>query len=279
MKLKRIRIKSPAKINLFLAVTGRRENGYHNLSTVMQTVSLYNEVTLQKSDKTEVIFSTPFAGVSNAEKALNLLSKRARRPLNCRVSIKEKIPTLSGLGGSSSDAAAVLVGANKLFELGLSDEELMEVGLGVGADVPFLIKGGIALCEGVGEEITPLSSLPKCFILACRPPQGNKTPEVFARFKEAGEFSLSPKEEFLKALEKGDLKELCKTLRNDLSPFAGKESERLCERLKEEGALTALMTGSGSAVFGVFLSRKQRNKAYRALKREENVKIFKLKAI
>ncbi len=280
MKLKRIKIKAPAKINLFLAVTGRRENGYHNLSTVMQTISLYNEIKLEKAEKTEVIFSSgPFSGVSNAEKALIVLSERVGKPLNCRIKIKERIPTLSGLGGSSSDAAAVLVGANKLFSLGLTDEELMETGFKIGADVPFLIKGGIALCEGVGEEITPIKPLPDCFVLVARPKTGNKTPEVFSRFREEGEFSHSPKEEFLKALEEENLSAICSSLRNDLSPFAGEESDSLRKVMMEKGAIAAVLTGSGSAVFALFSTRKQRNKAYKSLKKLEGVKAFKVKAI
>ncbi len=280
MKLKRIRIKSPAKINLFLAVTGRRENGYHNLSTVMQTISLYNEVKLQKAEKTEVVFSSGcFEGVSNAQKALNALSERVGKPLNCRIEIKERIPTMSGLGGSSSDAAAVLVGANKLFSLGLTEKELMETGLKIGADVPFLIRGGIALCEGVGEEITPIKPLPKCYILVARPKGGNKTPEIFARFREKGEFSKSPKEEFLKALEEGNLSSLCSSLRNDLSPFAGEESDNLRKIMIENGAETAVLTGSGSAVFGIFSNRRDRNRAYLSTKRIEGVKAFKVKAL
>ena len=207
------------------------------------------------------------------------LSERVSKPLNCKITVKEKIPTASGLGGSSSDAAAVLSGVNKLFALGLSEEELMEIGLKIGADVPFLINGSIALCEGIGEEITPIKPLPRCYILIARPEEGNKTPEVFSRFREKGEFSISPKEEFLKALEENDLKGICSLLRNDLSPFAGKESERLVELMKQNGALSALLTGSGSAVFGIFDSAAKRNEAYRALRKNKNVKVFKVKAL
>ena len=180
-------------------------------------------------------------------------------PHNVHIDLKKRIPVSAGLAGGSADAAAVLVGLNEFFKCGLSLEELRKLGLQLGADVPFCLTGGTALCEGVGEIITKLPDMPDCYILIAKPLRGMSTPKAFALYDEYdGTLPQVDNAAAVKALTDGDLDTLCLHMANKLQPIT--EScvgtvRHLAEKFLEHGAKAACMSGSGTSVFGVFDSR------------------------
>ncbi len=276
-----IRLKAFAKVNYGLSVKGVRDDGYHEVATVMQSVSLADEVGLQRADEGFGLAIEPEeTDVGPLEKntvyrAWLLLCKEAGRELPARVRLSKKIPSGAGLGGASADAAAVLVGANELFGLGLSGEKLRGLGVRVGADVPFCISGGTALGEGIGEVLTPLPAPPAHALLVAKPQGGAETARIYNAHDETPK--ETPKETpesttstgpILKALEAGNLEGLSASLGNDLAhttknfvpEVAAYEAELL-----EAGALGACMSGTGTAVYGVFQTEEKARAASRRL--------------
>lgn len=268
---KSITLKAPAKINLILDVVGKRNDGYHNLRSVMQAISIFDYVTLSvnynktysdfpnitvKCDKPNI----PTDKRNIVYKACEAFFKSLGHiPFsNIEIDIKKNIPSGAGLAGGSADGAAVLLGLNKLCGEHFSLEKLCEIGALIGADVPFCIVGGTALCKGIGEKITPLASLPKCKILVVKPDISISTPMSYKKFDELKNPELSDFDRFMKATQSGNLSEISKTLSNSLEEAAG---EKVIDEIKnvmiEYGALGSLMTGSGSAVFGLFDDEKK----------------------
>ena len=258
-----ITLKAHAKINLTLDVTGFTENGYHSLSMIMQSVSLADVITIDSISE-GILFSSGSTRIPVNEN--NLVFKAARLfldtvslPENVHIDLKKRIPVSAGLAGGSADAAAVLVGLNEFFGCGLSLDELKALGLQLGADVPFCLTGGTALCEGVGEIITKLPDLPDCYILIAKPLRGMSTPKAFALYDEYdGALPEVDNPAAIKALESGDLDLVCRHMANKLQPVT--EScvgtvKHLTEKLLANGAKAACMSGSGTSVFGVFDSR------------------------
>lgn len=262
--MRNITLEAPAKINLILDIVGKRDNGYHDLRSVMQTISIFDYVTLtvngEKSDlpNISVTCNKPYipTGKSNiAYKACRAFIKAVGEvPFN-RITIKidKHIPSGAGLAGGSADGAAVIAGLNKLCGNILSADELCKIGATVGADIPFCIVGGTALCEGIGDRITPLKSLPKCEILIVKPNISISTPLSYKRFDELKNPKFSDFDVFLSALNSGDLKSISKTLSNSLEEVTDVSIiQDIKSEMLKSGALGSLMTGSGSAVFGIF---------------------------
>ena len=275
MSLKKIKNKAYAKINLFLSITGIREDGYHILSSIMQTVSLYDTVTVKKADKLNCICGEIPSQKNIAYKAVRALEEISGKELPAEIKIKKRIPD-KGLGGGSADAAAAMRAVIKLYDLNLNDEEIISAAAKAGADVPFLYFGGAALCRGIGEIMERKAPLPDCFIVIAKPEKGNSTPEMFRRFDEAGEMSAPPEKEFSEALEKGDLNEIASLLKNDLFPFdMSGEALPLKEKLLALGAVNSEMTGSGTAVFALFDDMKKAKKALKALKKNYQAYLVK----
>ena len=258
-----ITLKAHAKINLTLDVTGFTDNGYHSLSMIMQSVALADVITIDGISE-GILFSSGSTRIPVNEN--NLVFKTARLfldamslPHNVHIDLKKRIPVSAGLAGGSADAAAVLVGLNKFFDCGLSLDELKELGLKLGADVPFCLTGGTALCEGVGEIITKLPDMPDCYILIAKPLRGMSTPKAFALYDEyGGALPEVNNAAAVNALNEGDLDTLCLHMANKLQPIT--EScvgtvGHIAEKLLENGAKAACMSGSGTSVFGVFDSR------------------------
>ena len=258
-----ITLKAHAKINLTLDVTGFTDNGYHSLSMIMQSVALADVITIDSISE-GILFSSGSTRIPVNEN--NLVFKTARLfldamslPHNVHIDLKKRIPVSAGLAGGSADAAAVLVGLNKFFDCGLSLDELKELGLKLGADVPFCLTGGTALCEGVGEIITKLPDMPDCYILIAKPLRGMSTPKAFALYDEyGGSLPEVNNTAAVNALNEGDLDTLCLHMANKLQPIT--EScvgtvRHIAEKLLENGAKAACMSGSGTSVFGVFDSR------------------------
>ena len=262
-----IKLKAYAKINFFLSVTGVREDGYHLLSSCFQSIGIHDGVALKKKDKTAVLCEG-VTGDNIALKAVSALEKHTGKSLPVEITIKKRTPSGAGLGGGSADAAAVLIGLRKLYSLSVSDEELEGLGASVGADVPFCVRGGTVLAEGIGERLTTLPDFPDCYLVVAKPDESNPTPQIFKKFDEAAHFNEGPAEEFKAALIKKDLDALCSFMANDLEPYGKTENtDLLKELLMENGAKTALMTGSGSAVFGVFEKVSAARKAKKAIKK------------
>lgn len=274
-----------AKINLLLRILGVRSDGYHLLYTVMQTISLSDTVELQLSERPEgsgpavclIMDGAPVENlVSNtaSRAALLYLSQIGNPDVAASIDLKKRIPMMAGLGGGSADAAAVLVLMNEAFRGALTEDELRSVAGKIGADVPFFMSGGAALCEGTGERITPVESLRGLFVLLIKPATGISTPEAYRTYDLSGErFSTLPPERdgmaaFLmppKGLPACDrLRSVIPLLSNDLAAAAEQivpEIRNIRQFLFESGAVYAGISGSGSSVFGIFESRAAREGA------------------
>lgn len=258
--MRAVRLKAYAKVNYALDVVGVRPDGYHEIRTVMQSISLADEVEIRRAERDFELRVEPEGTEigsregNTAYRAWRLLRDRAGRDLPARISLHKNIPAGAGLGGGSADAAAVLRGLDELFGLGLSIQEMREIGAEIGADVPFLVTGGTALAEGVGEVLSPAPPPPDHRLLVVKPLIGADTARVYQAY-DANPVHGETAAGVLDALRSRDLDRLAGSLGNDLAPATRKmipEVARLENEVLEAGALGTLMTGSGTAVYGLF---------------------------
>lgn len=273
----KLELKALGKINLGLDVLGRRENGYHDVRMVMQTLYLYDNVTLQKKSAPGIeidsnLFYLPNDEDNIAWKAAKLLIDEFDIKDGIRIHLDKHIPVAAGMAGGSSNAAAVLYGMNQMFRLGLSQNELMERGVKLGADVPYCIMRGTVLAEGIGEKLTPLPSLPRCYFVVAKPAnRGISTKEIFSMV-DVSKIQLHPDTKgMIRALANGDLRGVSKRLYNVMEPYTLQKSpevESFKNAMLENGALGALMSGSGNAVFGMFETMEKARKAANFLKKQ-----------
>ena len=247
------------KINWSLDITGVREDGYHLMDMLMQPVSLGDTIRLEPaSELTLTTSGTPLLRPDErhlALRAARLLKEETGFPGGASISVHKRIPVGAGMGGGSADAAGVLVGLNRLWETGLSLSELETLGLRLGADVPFCIRGGLTRTRGIGEKMENLPCGRFYSLLIIQPCRGLSTREVFEAWRENGNMRHPETDAAAAALREGDLTELRRSLGNVLQGVSCEkrpEISRAIQKLKEAGADLALMTGSGSAVFGVF---------------------------
>ena len=263
-----ITVKAPAKLNLYLDVVGRRVDGYHDLETVMQTVSLYNTVCVTAAEPGVRLTcdhpGLPTDARNTAYRAAEAFAKAAGIEPRWHIDIRKGIPHEAGMGSASADAAGVLVGLNALYDAPLAEEALLAVAVTIGADVPFLLKGGTMLCKGIGDAMAPLDPLNGLWFVVVKGEQGFSTPEVFARFDKQEPPGIFLVDGLQKALEENRPNRVAKHLANRLeyclfdTPIA--EYKML---MMQCGALGAAMTGSGSAAFGAFVSEPQAHVAAR----------------
>lgn len=258
--MREVRLRAYAKVNYSLDVVGVRADGYHELRTVMQSVSLADGVEiLRTSEGFELGVDPPHADVGPPEgntvyRAWRLLCNRVGKELPVRVTLRKEVPPGAGLGGGSADAAAVLRGLDGLFGLGLSPDKLRDVGKDVGADVPFCVSGGTALGEGVGEVLSAAPAPPDHRLLVVKPRRGADTAAIY-RAHDAGAAGGNATGRVLRALRSGDLAGLAGAVGNDLAPVTKgmiPEVAELERSLLEAGAMGASMTGTGTAVYGLF---------------------------
>jgi len=255
-------IKAPAKINLTLDITGKLDNGYHTIDSIMQTVSLYDEVELEKTDDGKVSLQCnkaylPLNEKNTAYRAAKFFLEYTGINSGVHIGIRKLIPGRAGMGGGSADAAAVLKGLNELFGTGLDIRKLTEIGTRVGADVPFCVMGGTRLCSGIGEKTEPLSPMPDCTIVVCKPPAGMSTPRAYALVDKFPKQSNMATPRMLTALKNGNLRTVSAAVANRFDEVMKLYPVRVIKKqMLGAGALTAMMTGSGSAVFGIFESPK-----------------------
>ncbi len=262
----RVRLQAFAKVNYALEVRGLRPDGYHEISTVMQSISLTDEVEIERAERRfELVVEPEGAEIGPPEentiyKAWTWLGERVGEAVPIRVRLSKKIPAGAGLGGGSADAAATLVGLNELFGLGLSDTELRDVGLRVGADVPFCVAGGTALGEGIGEVLSSLLAPPPHRLVVAKPAAGAETARIYGAYDKRpvdGNLSVAP---VVEALRAGDLDALARSLGNDFAPVTEDlvpEVRALEKALLRAGASGAAMSGTGTAVFGIFASEAE----------------------
>lgn len=268
--------KAYAKLNLTLDVLGVREDGYHDLEMVMQSVSLYDSVAVRIGCGGGISCISNILYIPNDER--NIAVKAARAFLDATgidcggvaIAVEKRIPSSAGMAGGSADGAAVLRLLNELCSFPLSDEELCAVGLTVGADVPFCLMGGTVLACAKGEVMTDLSALPECFFVIAKPARGMSTKAVFAEIDNHPIEKHPNTKAMLSAMENGDIPSVAANVYNVFEPVVSAEVRDIAhikDVLLDGGALSAAMTGSGSAVFGMFANCRQAENVKRKLGR------------
>mgnify|MGYP004646262263 FL=1 len=266
-------LNAKAKINLYLDVTGKRADGYHLLETVMHTVSLCDTVTLTKTGRSGIEISCSDPLIPCNEKniaykcAAAFFDKTGISSGGVSIDIIKRIPSQAGMGGGSADGAAVLTGLDLLFETGLSENELISIGARIGADIPFCIKGGCGYCTGIGEIIEPLPAI--CgYVLIGKGKAGISTAEAFGKIDSLGSGIgiMGIKKIFGNVLSLTDIASYCRNIFDDVTSL--EEVTDIKRIMKENGAVCSAMTGSGSAVFGLFESENVAFKAQEVLKQK-----------
>lgn len=268
-----LRLKARAKINLSLDVLNKRDDGYHNVKMVMQQIGLYDEIYLKIIDdgiylETNCDF-LPTDESNIAFKAADLMTKRYNINSGVYIYIKKNIPIAAGLAGGSTDAAAVIKGFNIMFDLGLTIEEMMELGTSIGADVPFCILGGAALAEGIGEKLTPIKGLRNGWIVLSKPNICVSTAEAYNSLNLENIKARPDTEALLDALERNNIydvsKQLCNVFERGIQKRHPIVKQIKCKML-QYGALGSVMSGSGPSVFGIFKDYNRARSAYDKLR-------------
>lgn len=272
----RTTVQAPAKINLFLDIVGKRSDGYHLVNMVMQSVSLFDEITVTVHDGDGDIRisctdeNIPCNETNTAYKAVKYFFEYAQMPLkDVSVRIKKRIPSQAGMAGGSTDAAAVLVGLNDMLGTGFSNEELAEIAEKIGADVPFCIYGGTMTANGIGTILTPLPEMPECYIVAVKPDIQISTKEAYQKSDETGYEQCRSIEPMVNAICSGNIKAIGKALYNKFEEVVEvPEIDIIKSCMRKFNADGALMTGSGSVIFGIFEDKSDANDCVDELERD-----------
>ncbi len=269
-------LKAYGKVNLALDVLRRREDGYHEVRMVMQTVGLYDRIDLCRREEPGITVETnlyylPVNENNLVYKAAALLMEEFSVKQGVHIRLKKFIPVAAGMAGGSSDAAAVLFGVNKMFGLGLSAEQLAGRGAKIGADVPYCVMRGTALCEGIGEILTPLPPMPQCRILIAKPAVNVSTKSVYEKLR-ADELTAGQHPDIdgmVEAIRQRDLMTVAAKMGNVLESVTVPEHPEIAaikELMMEAGALNAMMSGSGPTVFGLFTNPRTAMTAYEKMR-------------
>lgn len=285
MPISHLKLKAYGKINLGLDVVRRREDGYHEVRMVMQTVGIYDTIDLvripQKTIKVETnLYYLPNDSNNLVYKAAKLLMDEFGIQEGVSIKLQKFIPVAAGMAGGSSDAAAVLFGINKMFRLGLTMSQLMERGVKIGADVPYCLMRGTALAEGIGEKLTRLPSVPQCQVLIAKPPVNVSTKYVYENL-HANDLRAEEHPDIdgmVEAIRSSDLHGIVKRFGNVLERVTLKEYPVIGEikdKMKKLGAVGTLMSGSGPTVFGLFENPQLAANAYEELRYGEASKLTK----
>lgn len=282
-----ISVKALAKINLGLDVVRRREDGYHEVRMVMQTIHLFDRLEISRNDSGRITMETNLSFLPTNEnnlvyKAAKLLQDEFAIKDGVHVWLHKYIPVAAGMAGGSTDAAAVLYGMNRIFELGLTKEQLMERGVKIGADVPYCIMRGTALAEGIGEKLTKLPPMVKCPVLIAKPQISVSTKFVYENLK-LNDNTIHPDIDRLVAdIKEGDLIRIAADMGNVLETVTIPEYPVIAEikeNMMQNGAVNAMMSGSGPTVFGLFADESTAVKAYEAMKESNLAKQVYLTSI
>lgn len=266
-------VQAPGKVNLYLEIVGTNDVGYHLLETVMHSIHLEDTVVIEKTEEKQIDLGTSWshipAGEGNiAHRAALAFFRWTKIPLEgLFIHIDKVIPDQAGLGGGSSDAAAVLIGLNEMYETKLSVEELCQIGVTIGADVPFCLQGGCALAEGIGEILTPLPVLKDCYFVIVKPMVGVDTAEAFRIYDQwEAETSLSSLSDMLEAFRQEDLHRVGRCMGNVFEQVLKElPSQRIRKQLEDCGAIGVSLSGSGSAMVGLFDNQTKAKDCYRKM--------------
>lgn len=269
-----ITLKAYAKVNIGLDIVGKREDGYHLLKSVMQQVGLYDLITVSTRDDKEIKIlsdnpAVPLDESNIAYKAAKRMMDKYQIETGVNIHIDKRIPVAAGMAGGSTDGAAVIKGINELYNLGASNAELNEIGVLVGADVPFCIEGGTMLCEGIGEKMTKLNSVPEMQLLIAKPPIDVSTVHVYKSLK-LSELEHPDMDKVLEGFSEKNVEKIVNNMGNVLESVTTKEHEIiniLKKEMLDNGAIGSLMSGSGPTVFGIFKDEESSLKAEAALKK------------
>ncbi len=258
-----IELKALGKINLGLDVLGKLENGYHEVRMIMQTVYLYDQITITRTKEPGISLTTnlyflPTDESNLAYRAAKLLMEEFQIREGVAVSLRKHIPVSAGMAGGSSDAAAVLFGINRMFSLGLSTGDLMERGVTLGADVPYCVLRGTVLAEGIGEKLTPLKAMPPCVVLLAKPPVSVSTKLVYEKYDAVDEKKHPDIDGIMEGINEGSIEKIAANIGNALEEVTMPMYpviETIRQTMLQGGALGAVMSGSGPTVFGLFQDR------------------------
>ena len=278
--MEKMELRALGKINLGLDVLGRRENGYHDVQMVMQTVYLYDLITLKKKEEPGIELTTnlsflPVNENNLAYRAAKLLMDEFGLPGGLLIRLGKHIPVAAGMAGGSSNAAAVLYGMNRLFSLGLTEKELMERGVTLGADVPYCILRGTVLAEGIGEILTPLPPMPRCQILLAKPPVNVSTRMVYEKLDACQIVNHPDIDGLIRGLQDQDLGKVASSMGNVLEEVTIGEYpviDEIKRIMRESGALNAMMSGSGPTVFGIYADRAKARAAAARIREQKLAK-------
>lgn len=273
-------IKAMAKVNLGLDVLRRLENGYHEVKMVMQTVNLYDKLTVKKKEREGITITSntgelPLNEDNLIYKAARLIFEKTGKSYGVSIHLDKNIPIAAGMAGGSTDAAATLIALNELFDFGMSKEQLAEIGVKIGADVPYCIYGGTCLSEGIGEVLTKLPDTPDCYLVIAKPGIGVSTKYVYENLHIETVTEHPDMDGMVDAIKAGDLQGVVRTMGNVLETVTIKrypEIAAMKQKLLDNGAESALMSGSGPTVFGIFMQKETAGKALEELNKTGLVK-------
>ena len=269
-----MRLRALAKINLGLDILRKREDGYHEVRMIMQTIQMYDVLEMKKVKKPGISLTVNYPYIPNDErnlvyKAAKLLMDEFQIKEGVEIRLEKFIPVAAGMAGGSSDAAAALVGINRLFKLGLSEKELMDRAVNIGADVPYCVMRGTALAEGIGEKLTRIAQVPDCYVLVGKPGISVSTKTAYESL-QLDKIQVHPDiDGMIKDIENGDLLAMTEKMGNVFEPgIIGKYPVigEIKELMEANGALKAMMSGSGPTVFGIFDSREKMEAAAAVLR-------------
>lgn len=269
-----MRLRALAKINLGLDILRKREDGYHEVRMIMQTIQMYDVLKMKKVKKPGISLSVNYSYIPSDErnlvyKAAKLLMDEFQVKEGVDICLEKFIPVAAGMAGGSSDAAAAMVGINRLFKLGLSERELMDRAVNIGADVPYCIMRGTALAEGIGEKLTRIAQIPDCFVLIGKPGISVSTKMAYESLQLDKISSHPDIDGMIRDIENGDLLTMTEKMGNVFEPGIIEKYPVIGEikdLMEDNGALKAMMSGSGPTVFGIFDDREKMEAAAAVLR-------------
>lgn len=269
----KIEVKAYAKINLLLDIVATRKDGYHDLFMIMQSVGIYDIVTVEKIKGKKIVITCnkndiPLDEHNIAHKAATAFFKSQNiKDTGIHIDIKKMIPHAAGLAGGSADGAGVIIALNKMYNTDLSDRQLCEIGVKVGADVPFCITGGTLLSQGIGDVLNKVKPLKKCYIVLAKPDIGVNTGYAYKQFDEQGKLHTPDKFGMLCAIQSRDLNDICSKMENVFEQFIEVPNRvDMKEIMRNKGAIGTCMSGSGPTVFGIFNDKESAEKSAEELK-------------
>lgn len=269
----KVKVNAYAKINLLLDIVATRTDGYHDLFMIMQSVGVYDTVTVEKIKGRDITITCNIDDIPLDEKniahkaAVAFFKANKIRSRGIHIDIFKRIPHAAGLAGGSADGAGVLVALNELYKTNLSLDELCQIGVTIGADVPFCIKGGTLLSQGIGDVLNKVKPLRKCYIVLAKPDFGVNTGYAYRQFDECGKVHTPDKFGMLCAMQSRDLKQICSKMENVFEQFIEVPNRiEMKEIMRSNNALGVCMSGSGPTVFGIFESKEDAKKSAEELK-------------